>query len=110
LAAVIGEVSTLDFKQSRRLQLAVEQSHVTGFILRNDSKKLGSTACAARWQVRPLPSGSAEGLPGLGIPRWQVDLLKVRNGQPGSWVLEWDESKFVAVEEIDVAERIHNYG
>ncbi len=94
LAAVIGEVRELDFKQSRRLQLAVEQSHVTGFILRNWSNKMGSTACAARWQIKPLPSGTVDGLPGLGFPRWQVELLKVRNGKPGSWIVEWSEGKF----------------
>jgi protein ImuA len=110
LAAVIGEVSALDFKQSRRLQLAVEQSKVTGFVLRNASKKLGSTACAARWQVKPLPSETSDGLPGLGLPRWQVELLKVRNGQPGSWVMEWDEGKFVRIVEGFVSERSLGYG
>jgi protein ImuA len=110
LAAVIGEVSALDFKQSRRLQLAVEQSKVTGFVLRNAAHELGSTACAARWQVKPLPSETVEGLPGLGLPRWQVELLKVRNGQPGSWVVEWDECRFVGVVEGIVSERSLDYG
>lgn len=111
LAAVVGEVSTLDFKQSRRLQLAVEQSKVTGFVLRNASQKLGPTACAARWQVKPLPSETAGGLPGLGLPRWQVELLKVRNGQPGKWVVEWHEGKFVPIPQAVVAtERSLGYG
>ena len=110
LAAVIGEVSALDFKQSRRLQLATEQSKVTGFVLRNASRKLGPTACAARWQVKPQPSETVNGLPGLGFPRWQVELLKVRNGQPGNWVVEWDEGRFVAVTETVVLERSLGYG
>ena len=110
LAAVIGEVKELDFKQSRRLQLAVEQSHVTGFVLRNASKKLGSTACAARWHISPLPSEAVDGLPGLGLPRWQVELLKVRNGQPGKWVLEWDNGRFAAITESAGVERMKNYG
>jgi protein ImuA len=99
LAAVIGELRELDFKQSRRLQLAVEQSQVTGFILRNQSDKMGSTACAARWQIKPLPGEPVDGLPGLGFPRWQVELLRVRNGQPGNWVVEWSDDKFRPVEE-----------
>jgi len=99
LAAVVAEVCELDFKASRRLQLAVEQSHVTGFILRQQPKKTGSTACAARWQVSPLPSQPVDGLPGLGFPRWKIDLLSVRNGRPGSWTMEWSEGKFKAVEE-----------
>lgn len=108
LAAVIGEVSELDFKQSRRLQLAVEQSRVTGFILRNQSRKMGSTACAARWQISPLPSEPVDDLPGLGFPRWKVELLKVRNGRPGKWVMEWSANKFKVVEEafIPATERM----
>ncbi len=98
LAAVIGELREMDFKQSRRLQLAVEQSHVTGFILRNESDKMSSTACAARWQIKPLPSEPVDGLPGLGFPRWQVELLRVRNGQPGSWIIEWVDGKFKPIE------------
>jgi protein ImuA len=98
LAAVVGELREIDFKQSRRLQLAVEQSHVTGFILRNRSDKMGSTTCAARWQIKPLPSEPVDGLPGLGFPRWQVELLRVRNGQPGNWIVDWSEGKFRPVE------------
>ena len=98
LAAVIGELREIDFKQSRRLQLAVEQSQVTGFVLHNASAKMGSTACAARWKIKPLPSESVDSLPGLGFPRWQVELLRVRNGQPGKWVVEWIDGKFRPVE------------
>ena len=104
LAAVVAEVRELDFKQSRRLQLAVEQSHVTGFILRNYSKKIGSTACAARWQVHALPSEPVDGLPGLGFPRWQVELLRVRNGHPGSWTIECAEGRFRVIEEQRVVQ------
>ena len=56
LAAVIAEMRDISFAQSRRLQLAVEQSRVTGFILRKDIRKLSTTACVARWRVTPLPS------------------------------------------------------
>ena len=103
LTAAVCEVGELDFKQSRRLQLAVEQSRVTGFVLRN-AIKLNSTACAARWQIKSLPSADLNGLPGLGFLRWQVDLLKVRNGQTGSWILEWQDNHFVPVEEIVIVE------
>jgi len=106
LTAVVCELGEMDFKQSQRFQHAVERSRVTGFVLRN-AYRLGSTACAARWQVRHLPSISPGGLPGLGHCRWQVDLLKVRNGQTGSWVLQWQEGRFVPIEkQIDIeAER-----
>lgn len=112
LAAVVGEVSALDFKQSQRLQRAVEQSRVTGFVLRNASRKLASTACAARWQISPLPSAVIEDLPGLGLPRWQVELLKVRNGRTGKWIIEWDRRSFVHIREslATPSERNQSYG
>ncbi len=105
LAAVIAEVREISFSQSRRLQLAVESSRVTGFLLRNDARKLSTTTCVARWQVTPLPSELEDELPGVGFPRWQVDLLRVRNGSTGSWKLEWVDGRFVQVDEkIDINE------
>jgi protein ImuA len=111
LAAVIAEVRAISFAQSRRLQLAVENSKVTGFLLRNDPRKPGSTTCVARWQITPLPSQTHDDLPGVGFPRWQIDLLRVRNGNPGSWKLEWADGRFIPVEEekavqINLQERI----
>jgi protein ImuA len=99
LAAVIAELREISFAQSRRLQLAVENSKVTGFLLRNDPRKIGTTTCVARWQITPLPSELEDELPGVGFPRWQVELLKVRNGYPGSWKIEWAGGRFVAIEE-----------
>lgn len=92
LAAVIAEPGVLGFTESRRLQLAVEQSRVTGFMLRRNPSNL-ATACVARWQVSPQPT-AIDGLPGLGFPRWSVQLLKVRNGTPGQWQLEWAGGRF----------------
>jgi protein ImuA len=95
IAAVICETRLLSFMESRRLQLAIEQSQVTGFILRKDVKALNTTACTARWTVKPLRSKLRPGMPGVGHPRWQVELLKVKNGQPGSWTLEWKNNAFL---------------
>lgn len=97
LAAVIGEIEEISFTESRRLQLVVEKSRVTGFILRKNTKKLSTTACVARWRIKSLPSELEDGMPGLGFPRWNVELLKVRNGNPGSWTIEWHAGKFVPV-------------
>lgn len=94
LAAVISDIREISFITSRRLQLAVEQSKVTGFIIRNNPKTISTNACAARWQITPLPSKGDEGLPGIGFPRWKVELLKVRNGNPGTWKLDWWGGKF----------------
>ncbi|MFD1258571.1 ImuA family protein [Mucilaginibacter terrae] len=97
LTAVISEIREITFTQSRRLQLAVEQSKVTGFVLRNDPNKVGNTACVARWQITPTPSQQIGRLPGVGFPRWKVELQKVRNGSPGIWTVEWRGKAFSLV-------------
>lgn len=99
LAAVVGEVRALDFMQARRLQLAVETSKVTGFILRTDARHQQMNSCMARWQVSPIPSQLETGMPGVGFPRWQIDLLKVRNGKPGSWQVEWSAGRLNLITE-----------
>ena len=93
LAAVVCELQELSFTSSRRFQLAVEESAVTGFILRVNPRKLSTTACVTRWQISSLPSEATE-LPGVGFPNWNVELLKVRNGKPDSWQVEWAAGKF----------------
>ena len=117
LAAVVGEIPEIGFTASRRLQLAVEQSRVTGFILRHQPRghvtnvtgnlpgnvaanvpgNVTGTACVARWRITPLASQPEAGLPGVGFPRWNVELLKIRNGRPGAWPLEWAAGRFRTV-------------
>ena len=94
LAAVIGEVQDLGFTASRRLQLIVEQSRVTGFILRHRPRKVNTTACVSRWKIHSLPAGLTSDMPGVGFPRWHVELLKVRNGKPGNWEIGWRNGSF----------------
>lgn len=94
LAAVIAETKDLGFTASRRLQLVIEQSLVTGFLLRPQPRVLTPNVCAARWNITPLPSELPGGMPGVGFPRWKVELLKVRNGKPGQWALEWNGKAF----------------
>ena len=88
------KVSCVDLTTSRRLQLATEQSRVTGFLLRTDPKQPGTTACTCRWQIHPLHSETENGLPGVGFARWKVELLKIRGGRPGKWELEWSNNQF----------------
>ena len=94
LSAVIGEISELSFTHSRRFQLSVEQSKTTGFIHRNNPKTQTSNACVARWKIKPLPSSNEEGLPGIGHTIWQIELQKIRNGRPQSWIAEFRNGKF----------------
>ena len=98
LTAVIGEMREVGFTVSRRLQLAVEQSQVTGFILRRNAQKLSTTACVSRWRISPMISESAEDLPGIGFPHWKVELLRIRNGKCGNWEVKWKDGRFFQVD------------
>lgn len=95
ITAVVANLSRLDFKASRRLQLAVEESRVTGFILRPDVPV--NTACLAKWKVSSQASINDEELPGVGFPQWRVELVKIRNGIPGSWNISWSGGRFTIV-------------
>jgi len=88
LSAVVAELPGLDFNSSRRLQLAAANHSTTCFIQHPPVST--PTICGARWKITPLPSGHADDLPGVGFPRWNVELLKVRGGQTGVWQVEWD--------------------
>lgn len=110
LAAVVGEISDVSFLASRRFQLAVEQSRVTGFLLRDRPRSRQPIATVARWRIMPMPGGRldarpggvglerAEALPGVGFARWRVELQRMRGGQSGSWDMEWREEKFHLVD------------
>ncbi|MBZ4189451.1 Error-prone repair protein ImuA [Niabella sp. 3A5MI-3] len=106
LAAVVGEVQELDFTASRRLQLAVEKSRVTGFIHHHTSRATENLACVSRWRIRPFASVAPEGLPGVGFPGWQVELCKIRNGQPGAWRVQWTDRGFYVVPEKSVEQAV----
>ncbi|WP_163717775.1 ImuA family protein [Mangrovibacterium lignilyticum] len=94
LVAVVGEVREVSFAESRRLQLAVESSRVTGFLHRQQPRSENTLACVSRWKIRPLSSRSSDGLPGVGFPRVEVELAKIRNGRPGIWQFEWRNESF----------------
>ncbi len=106
LSAVVSEAGVMSFTASRRLQLCVEKSQVTGFILHSPSQQRGATASVARWQISSLPSVNEEGLPGIGYPQWKVDLMRIRNGRPGSWHLQWTPAAFRTVEPGSLEEEV----
>lgn len=106
LTAVIGEIKELTFNQSRRLQLAVEQSKVTGFIHRINPRQQGAVACVSRWQIKPLFSRLPPRMPGVGSASWDVNLVKVRNGTVGNWQLEWQDGQFLHIPKLQQTEKV----
>jgi len=94
LAAVVSEIPDLNFATSRRFQLVIEKSKVTALFLRENPKIRSNTTCLARWKISPLPSILPEGMPGVGQPSWKAELLKVRNGEGGTFEVCWSGSAF----------------
>lgn len=97
VTAVISEIDNIGFKESRRFQLAAEGRRTTGFLLRRQSSALNTIASVSRWHVTPIASDLPDDLPGVGFPRWSVELQKIRNGKPGKWQIEWSASGFKEV-------------
>lgn len=94
VAAVVSEMKDMSFTTSRRLQLTVEKSKVTGFIIRTDPKQIHATSSMARWKISSLPGYIPTGLPGVGFPVWNVELLKARNAKPASWQVQYSNGCF----------------
>jgi len=97
LSAVVGEIKNIDLTASRRLQLAVERSRINGFVLRYATHKLNPIASVSKWRITSVASNVENGMPGVGFPMWNVELLKIRNGKTGSWKVEFAEGRFKAI-------------
>lgn len=95
LSAIVCEsTGPIDFIISRRFQLAIEKSGVTGFLLRHQTRQPSAIATLTRWKISPLQSALQDGIPGLGVPCWKVELHKVQNGKPGVWHIEFLKKEF----------------
>ena len=98
LAAVLGEVESLDFTLSRRLALAARESLTPALLLRRDA--LGPASAAfSRWRVAALPPDRGPGQAGRadpldaaapGLPRWRLELRRCRGGRPATCDVEWN--------------------
>jgi protein ImuA len=103
LAAVVGEVTKLSLKASRRLQLGAAEFGVTPLVIRRwrntaERQLAGQpNAAATRWHVSPHPSREPEGLP---RQQWRLELLRVRGGEPQSFIVEaCDAQGYIALPE-----------
>jgi protein ImuA len=116
IAAVVGEVSALPPVTSRRLQLAAERSGITAFLLRRwrtageaARERNLPNAAATRWRISVLPSVPPGGAAWIGQPRWRIELLRCRGGEPGSWEMAVEEGRMTdAADPPSVAEALAN--
>lgn len=103
LAAVIGELwgdpRTLDFTATKRLAMRAEHYKVPCWLIRRAASP-DLSAARNRWRVASLPSQAhPDDTRAPGDPRWQVELFRSRQQQPGTWVATYDR----AADRVDLA-------
>jgi protein ImuA len=110
MAGVVGEVAKLSMTASRRLQLVAETSGTLAIAIRRwrrmaDAADFGQpTASVTRWRISALPSEPWP-VPGVGRPRWLVELIRARAGECADFIVEaCDEQGRLALP-ADVANR-----
>jgi protein ImuA len=111
IVAVVGEVGSLPMVASRRLQLAAERSGITALLLRRwrdggqaARERALPNAAVTRWRIAALPSRPSRGEPGVGHPRWRVELLRCRGGEPASWEMPaWEMEVPDATDHVSLA-------
>jgi protein ImuA len=98
LGAVVAEVARLSMTASRRLQLAAESSGAIGIAIHRwwrpaEAADFGLPAASVtRWRVSALPATPLP-VPGVGRPRWQVELIRCRAGESADFEVEACDAK-----------------
>jgi protein ImuA len=92
LGAVVGEVAKVSMTATRRLQLAAAEGRTPMLLFRRWRRRAASpllepSSATTRWQVGCVPSG-ALGHAGVGRARWQLSMVRQRNGNPFSLTVE----------------------
>lgn len=92
LAAVVGEVKRADMVATRRLQLAAMTGRIPALLARRWRKAgvcplADLSAAMTRWRIASAPSAPLPA-PGVGRPRWKVELARQRGGPGFSLELE----------------------
>jgi protein ImuA len=93
LTGVVGEMSRLSMTNPRRLQLAAEASGGTASAIRRWRNTAAAadfgqpTAAATCWRITAAPYSPLP-VPGIGRPRWLVELIRCRARESAEWELE----------------------
>ena len=114
IAAVVGEIGRLPMVAGRRLQLAAERSGIPACAAALAHRRGGGSrrdrpsAAMTRWRVASLPVGCPKpgaGEPGIGRPRWRVELLRCRGGRRRIWIWRWRMQSGVVRLPAELADR-----
>ena len=110
LGGVVGEVAKLSMTAPRRLQLVAEATGTLAIAVRrwrrmSDASDFGQpTASATRWRVSAFPSAPLP-VPGVGRPRWLVELIRARAGECADFIVEACDDEGRLALPADVADR-----
>lgn len=102
LSAVVGEIGRSTMTATRRLQLVAEDSGTMALMLRRwrrggEDPLAAPSAAATRWRIGCVPSQELP-VPGIARPRWRIELVRQRGGQPHQWIMEGtDEAGRLAI-------------
>jgi len=107
LAAVVGEITNMSLTDSRRLQLAAEETGVTALMLRPKTDRPAPSAAATRWRLDAVKHAAKQAGPALGqandneamfqtssglnTARWHAELFRCRGGTSADWMMEWND-------------------
>jgi hypothetical protein len=109
---VVGEIgrnARYDLTASKRLHRMAQTQAIIALALRHHGPAQPSAALT-RWRISAQPSPArpwrgANGLPGLGPPRFRVQLERVRGGPPKDFMIEWKNAAFHVLEPASLADR-----
>ncbi|HEX5509666.1 MAG TPA: hypothetical protein VFX37_14280 [Pseudolabrys sp.] len=94
VGAVIGEIRgyrrDLDLTATRRLSLAAASNNSIALLLRT-APGVEPSAAATRWVIGATPAASRAH--GFGSPHIKAQLMRNRFGEPGSWMMEWNDEE-----------------
>ncbi|MEP3630197.1 MAG: hypothetical protein ABJN04_09360 [Hyphomicrobiales bacterium] len=81
----------LSLAATRRLHLRAETNHTPCFILLAGSDPPAPSIALTRWQIETASAGTLSGFQdGIGHPAFTVNLTRNRQGQTGTFTLQWN--------------------
>lgn len=92
VTAVVGEVRRAGMTATRRLQLAATEGNTPALLFRRWRRSgvcplSEPSAATTRWRIGCAPTPTRDA-PGLDRPRWSVELVRQRNGDPFTFTVE----------------------